>query len=336
MENNRENKMEQRILKKNNYKVYVYTNKINGKKYVGQTCRTLKIRAGSKKGQGYKHCIRFYNAIQKYGIENFEAKILYDNLSLEEANKFEIKTISELKTTDSKYGYNICTGGEGAKNLSLMVPVVQFDKSFNCLNRYDSIKEASEANDIDLSKISLVCKHREGYYTAGGYIWLHENEYLSNRYNKEKILSLVNKEFEHPNARPVVQLDLQMNFIARFDNICKASKTTGVRRNGINYNCIHKLKTSGGYIWIYEEEYEEIRGNNSVINNIVKEAHTIHHQRKAVIQFDEDMNYIAEFESVLEASKKAKVDRKEINNVCKGIRKTANGYIWRYKELIPQ
>ena len=128
MENNRENKMEQRILKKNNYKVYVYTNKINGKKYVGQTCRTLKIRAGSKKGQGYKHCIRFYNAIQKYGIENFEAKILYDNLSLEEANKFEIKTISELKTTDSKYGYNICTGGEGAKNLSLMVPVVQFDK----------------------------------------------------------------------------------------------------------------------------------------------------------------------------------------------------------------
>ena len=133
-----------------------------------------------------------------------------------------------------------------------------------------------------------------------------------------------------------VQLDLQMNFIARFDNICKASKTTGVRRNGINYNCIHKLKTSGGYIWIYEEEYEEIRGNNSVINNIVKEAHTIHHQRKAVIQFDEDMNYIAEFESVLEASKKAKVDRKEINNVCKGIRKTANGYFWRYKELIPQ
>ena len=84
-----------------------------------------------------------------------------------------------------------------------MVPVVQFDKSFNYLNRYDSIKEASEANDIDLSKISLVCKHREGYYTAGGYIWLHENEYLSNRYNKEKILSLVNKEFEHPNARPV-------------------------------------------------------------------------------------------------------------------------------------
>jgi hypothetical protein len=55
---------------------------------------------------------------------------------------------------------------------------------------------------------------------------------------------------------------------------------------------------------MYEEEYEEIRGNNSVINNIVKKTHTIHHQRKAVIQFDEDMNYIAEFESVLEASKK--------------------------------
>lgn len=33
------------------YKVYVYANKVNGKKYVGQTCRTLTERAG-KDGRG--------------------------------------------------------------------------------------------------------------------------------------------------------------------------------------------------------------------------------------------------------------------------------------------
>lgn len=39
------------------YKVYVYTNKINGKKYVGQTCQSLEYRANN--GRGYKRCLHF-------------------------------------------------------------------------------------------------------------------------------------------------------------------------------------------------------------------------------------------------------------------------------------
>lgn len=39
------------------YKVYVYTNKVNGKKYVGQTCQSLEYRANN--GRGYKRCLHF-------------------------------------------------------------------------------------------------------------------------------------------------------------------------------------------------------------------------------------------------------------------------------------
>ena len=58
----------------NNYKIYVYTNKVNEKKYVGQTCNTLKKMANSN-GSGYKKCTYFGRAIEKYGWENFEPKI---------------------------------------------------------------------------------------------------------------------------------------------------------------------------------------------------------------------------------------------------------------------
>lgn len=74
---------------KGKYKVYVHVNKINGKIYIGQTCNSLSVRAGRKSGIGYKHSTHFYNAIQKYGWENFEHIILIDGLSLEMANIIE-------------------------------------------------------------------------------------------------------------------------------------------------------------------------------------------------------------------------------------------------------
>lgn len=46
-----------------------------------------------------------------------------------------------------------------------------------------------------------------------------------------------------------------MEYISTFKNICDASRKTGCRRNSINDTCTHRLRTSGGYIWMYEDEY---------------------------------------------------------------------------------
>lgn len=90
-----------------NYSVYVHTNKINGKKYVGQSSNI--IERWKNGGKNYFSSTKFHRAIQKYGWENFTHEILYENLNKEAANKIERDLIKKYDFINN--GYNIQEGG---------------------------------------------------------------------------------------------------------------------------------------------------------------------------------------------------------------------------------
>lgn len=98
-----------------NYTIYIHRNKINGKLYIGQTSQVPSKRWG-KDGAGYKTSTKFYNAIQKYGWDNFEHIIVYTNLTLEEANVIEQELIQKYQTFKDEFGYNITQGGINFKH----------------------------------------------------------------------------------------------------------------------------------------------------------------------------------------------------------------------------
>lgn len=52
---------------------------------------------------------------------------------------------------------------------------------------------------------------------------------------------------------------------------------------------------------------------------------------KKIIQFDKKGMLIAEFESVIKASKKTNIRYSSISKNASGKQKTAGGYIWKYK-----
>lgn len=92
------------------YTVYCHENKINGKKYFGITKDEPKRRWSG--GHGYKRSRYFNFAIQKYGWENFDHKIVKDGLTKDEAFDLEKELIEKYKTTDDRFGYNISEGGQ--------------------------------------------------------------------------------------------------------------------------------------------------------------------------------------------------------------------------------
>ncbi len=95
--------------------VYCHINKINQKKYVGITSQTVQKRW--KNGFGYISSPHFYAAIRKYGWDNFEHIVLFDDLTEQEAKQKEQELIKFWNLRDSEYGYNMTDGGEGVKGL---------------------------------------------------------------------------------------------------------------------------------------------------------------------------------------------------------------------------
>jgi len=85
--------------------VYITTNIINGKKYIGQ--KIFDNRWKSYLGSG----IHLKSAIKKYGKENFSREIIAIAYSKEELNKLEIMFIKEHDAVKSNDYYNISSGG---------------------------------------------------------------------------------------------------------------------------------------------------------------------------------------------------------------------------------
>lgn len=175
--------------------IYIHTNLLNNKVYVGQTKQDVKKRWNY--GYGYRNQSYFYKAIKKYGWKNFKHEILEDNItSQEEANKRENYWINYYNSTNSNYGYNISLGGVDSKQLELAhkgwkewkdnnpllfqlnlqkmregrikqcsIPV----KNVELNTIYYSAGEASRQTGADQSGITKCCKKKQK--TAGGYHW---------------------------------------------------------------------------------------------------------------------------------------------------------------------
>ena len=92
------------------YTIYMHKNKINSKIYIGITCQ--KVEKRWDKGRGYSHNAIFSRAIDKYGWDNFEHIILFEELSEKEAKDKEIELIEKYNSNNKKFGYNITIGGE--------------------------------------------------------------------------------------------------------------------------------------------------------------------------------------------------------------------------------
>lgn len=88
--------------------IYSIVNDINGKEYIGQTCRDPDVRFAEHLWETRGHS-KLHAAIQKYGKEHFHMSIV-ERVPIEQLDEREIFWIKERNTQAN--GYNILPGGK--------------------------------------------------------------------------------------------------------------------------------------------------------------------------------------------------------------------------------
>ena len=92
--------------------VYMHRNIINNKSYIGISIYGDNPNRRWQNGKGYIKQPLFYNAILKYGWDNFEHIIWDKGLSLKKALDVETMLIALFQTNNIVFGYNVSNGGE--------------------------------------------------------------------------------------------------------------------------------------------------------------------------------------------------------------------------------
>lgn len=94
--------------------IYLATNSINGKYYVGKTVMDIAKRWSVHCSVARKDSrSTLHNAIRKYGSECFTVEVLTTATSTEQLDQLERLWIIALRSYDRTIGYNMTMGGEG-------------------------------------------------------------------------------------------------------------------------------------------------------------------------------------------------------------------------------
>ena len=120
--------------------------------------------------------------------------------------------------------------------------------------------------------------------------------------------------------------DLEGNFITSYISLSEAERHTNIPNANISKAARGLRKKAGDYQW----RYEKIDKIEPYSRKFTMPPHSHEHMKKSVKQYDLDGNFIAEYSSITEASKKTGANQKSIGMNCNKQRKTAGGFIWKF------
>lgn len=300
------------------YEGYIYciTNKVNGKKYVGQTKTDIPTRwRGHKSDVTNPKAQKFaiHLAMQKYGIDNFNIQQIekLENFTPEELssllNDKEIFYIKSFQTL-APNGYNLTEGGEPGNIESKKV--CQYNTFGSFINEYPSITEAALLSNGNPKAISACCMHH--LKTSGGFVWEYKG-------NKPRIIHNKKNSFYK-----VDQYLMNGTFIKTYENANIASKNTGIPVCQIRSVCNGENKTAHGYVW---RKHKEVFNKYNVLPKVRNIGHSIN-------QYDFEGNLIYTYDEYTKLPDYV-LNQHIVYDCCRGDCKYVYGYIWTFDDDTP-
>jgi group I intron endonuclease len=238
--------------------IYLTTNTINNKIYVGQTTQQNYLNY-------YGSGIYIKNAINKYGTSAFEKVVLEECNDIEKLNEAEQYWIKILSAQNLDIGYNIANGGSGIGQHSEKTRKKMSDKRRNRKLTEEHIKNISKANkgkklsEIHKLKISKshigikpdsAARKKMSEMKKGKKNWnfgkkgpMHNKKH--SLLSRKKISKSLSGKKNH-NAKKVLCIDLNKIF----DTATQASLWLNFNKQAVATAIRQKCKC-GGYNWKY-------------------------------------------------------------------------------------
>lgn len=252
----------------------------NGKTYVGITRGEPKKRWAY--GHGYRTQQLMFRAITKYGWNNVAHEVIATGLTEREAKSREIELISECKSNDYKYGYNIAAGGEGAfgykhteeARRKMRISATGKKMSPEACAKMSASRTKDNLSDETRKRMSEAAKNK---VISDATRKRMSDSRTGHEVSDETKLKIINANKGHgvtletrrkigesckgknvgldsPVARPVAQLDQDGNFIKRWDYITQIQESLKINVSNISACCRGRRNKAGGFIWKYANE----------------------------------------------------------------------------------
>ena len=287
--------------------IYLIQNKINGKRYYGQTIRTVEERwYEHKKNSAYNDSCVIHKAFRKYGLENFDFSIV------EKHEKTLLNELIDILNNREKYyinayntcshgGYNMTIGGDsGPIESYTKIPIDVYTLDGVLIDECDSGRDACDKYNVSPSQVSSVSLGNVGF--AGDYVFRKHGESFDmfeiNRIEKYK--------------KPVYQFDRYGNLIS----IYSSHQDVRNKYNGLIISSIidNPNRTALGFWWGSTDKFDGFNAFNKTID-----------------QYTVNGKYIKSFDTLVDAAKSVGLNNSSgIQGCCAGRNKTAKGYVWRY------
>ena len=293
--------------------IYLITNKVNGKQYVGQTSRTIEKRIAEH--FYVNDNLPIHNSIKKYGKDNFDicelekiSEELFDNL-LKKLDEKEIYYIQKFNSKEN--GYNCTLGGKDITHMNEISPVIMYDLDGLYIDEFDSIRQACDVTGYNSASVSESCSKYKDYRRVGFNIFRYKDNPLTEE-------DAENIRLKYPK---IYQYDFDGNLLNTFNTLVEAQNYMinigiPVSNDNIGYSSVNHNKSCGGYIW---RRYPDNFNTYELPTRISKQVE----QR--------DMysgELIAIYENCADASRKTGFSECSINSCCNNNILQSNGFYW--------
>lgn len=325
--------------------IYITTNMVNGKRYLGK-----------KKFDDDEDWITYLGsgtvlqrAVKKYGAENFHRNIVYFCNSLEELNAAEYDLSVYLDVVESDDWYNLQYGGAGGSEGRIVTETTR-----------RKISESNTGKKVHSEEFKEKMRERFkgennpmfGKPKADEFIEAMRQR-MSGESNpnygkprseetKEKIRqSLKGKMIgeKNPNYGKHLSEESKRKIgsanTGRIPSVETRRKMSEAAKGRIK-SAETIQKTSGENHYLYGKHLsDEVKQKISEAKNgtHMGEENPNYGNGRSVVQLTLYGNLVKTYETIREAERATKVDHSAILNCCVGRRKSADGFIWMYTEM---